>query len=282
MSVYRDQRTGPAPDVLICSGLDPSGGAGFLADARVVHALGGRPVGAITTMTVQDTLGLRSVHEIDVDVLGAQLDAVMSDIEIAAVKIGMLGDADVVRVLDETFALTDAPVVWDPIAGATRGVQLSRALLEGALRTLGPHLTLITPNVHELEILAGVQIASRDAAIEQARLLARVANVAVLVTSAGSVEDESERARESAEAQAPGGAEVIDVLCLADGEVELLRGARIIGDNVHGTGCALSSAIATYLALGHPIGAACREAKRYVATLIGQPAKPGRGAPAIL
>jgi hydroxymethylpyrimidine/phosphomethylpyrimidine kinase len=271
VTIYRDQRAEAVPDVLIVSGLDPSGGAGFLADARVVHMLGGRPVGAITAMTVQNTTGLRSAHEIDLDVLGAQLNALLSDVEIKAAKIGMLVERDVVRVLDEALELTSAPVVWDPIAAPTRGqVSFGREVLDEGLRVLAPHLALITPNTRELSILAGTEVSTLVEAVEAGKLLARVSKVAVLVKG-GHVETLAEASLES-----------VDALCTTDGDVEYLRGRRIAGADVHGTGCALSSAIATYLALGQPLVAACRSAKEFVAKCIASPVTPGQGAPAVL
>src|SRR5688572_23632748 len=110
-----------APDVLICSGLDPSGGAGFLADTRIVHLLGGRPVGVITAQTVQSTTGMRSSHEVEREVFGEQLNALLTDIEVKAVKIGLLGSPGIVEELGQQLSLTAAPLVWDPIAGPTRG-----------------------------------------------------------------------------------------------------------------------------------------------------------------
>ncbi|MGE0396116.1 MAG: hydroxymethylpyrimidine/phosphomethylpyrimidine kinase [Kofleriaceae bacterium] len=293
--IYRDQTTAPAPDVLIVSGLDPSGGAGFLADARVVHMLGGRPVGAISTMTVQNTKGLRSAHEIDLDVLGAQLDAVLTDIEVKAVKIGMLVERDVLRVLDEAFALTNAPIVWDPIGAPTRGqVSYGRELLEQGLRVLGPHLTLITPNARELAILAGAEVNTLVEAVDAGKVLARASKVAVLVkgghveTLAGARRAEADGVKYETPGVAGDGSsaekahESVDVLCTVDGGVEYFRGPRVATDDVHGTGCALSSAIATYLALGQPLGAACRSAKEFVAKRIASAVRPGQGAPAVL
>ena len=290
MSIYRDQPQSTAPDVLIVSGLDPSGGAGFLADARVVHMIGGRPVGAITTMTVQNTKGMSSAHEIDIDVLGAQLNALLSDIEVKAVKIGMLGARDIVRVLDEALELTNAPVVWDPIAAPTRGqVSFGREVLEEALRRLAPHIVLITPNTRELAILAGTEIITLVEAVDAAKILARVSNVAVLVKG-GHVATLAASHRALAgqpsaslgDENASDEVESVDALCTANGEVEYFRGPRIAGADVHGTGCALSSAIATYLALGHPLTAACREAKQFVADRIANPVRPGQGAPSVL
>lgn len=290
--IYRDQPAPTAPDVLIVSGLDPSGGAGFLVDARVVHVLGGRPVGALTAMTVQNTQGLRSAHEIDLDVLGAQLNALLTDIEVKAIKIGMLVERDVMRVLDEAFELTNAPIVWDPIAAPTRGqVAYGREVLEEGLRVLGPHLALITPNAKELEILAGTEVTTLVEAVEAAKMLARVSKVAVLVKG-GHVPTLATalRAEESATNEPVTGdgvsskadLESVDALCTPDGAVEYLRGPRIGGADVHGTGCALSTAIATHLALGHPLTAACREAKLFVAKCIGAAVRAGQGAPSVL
>jgi len=258
----------PPPDVLICSGLDPSGGAGFLADARVVSMLGGRPVGVITALTVQNTFGMRSSHEVDRDVFGAQLNALLTDVEVKSIKLGLLGSSDVVRELDEQLALTQAPLVWDPVAAPTQGDGVflgSRSeLLESVLKSLGRHLTVITPNASELGLLAGTEVTDLAQAAQAAQNLAQVAKVAVLVKGGHLGTDES-----------------VDVLCHAGG-IEYFRGPRVETEDVHGTGCALSSAIATFLALGTPLVEACRLAKLFVAERIAHPARPGRGAPAVV
>jgi len=270
VTIYRDppRSEEPAPCVLVCSGLDPSGGAGFIADVRVVQTLGGRPVGAITANTVQNTTGLRSIHEVDADVLDAQLSALLTDVEIKGIKLGMLGGPDIVRVLDDAFSMTDAPLVWDPIAAPTRGgVVVSRDALDSVLPKLAAHLTLITPNAMELSLLAGAKVRTLDEAVAGAQAFASLSGVAVLVKG-GHLEG-MERD------------EVVDVLAYED-KLEYFRGPRHEGPSVHGTGCALSSAIATYLALRYPLVEACRAAKIFVAELIARPALPGRGAPAIL
>jgi hydroxymethylpyrimidine/phosphomethylpyrimidine kinase len=268
-SPYRDASpTRPVPDVLICSGLDPSGGAGFLADVRIVSMLGGRPVGVVTAQTVQNTLGMRSSHEVDRDVFGAQLNALLTDVEVKAIKLGVLGGSDVIHELDAQLALTQAPVVWDPVAAPTQGdgafLGSPREMLAAALQHLGRHLSLITPNTQELGLLVGTEITSLAEAIEGARVFAQVSKVAILVTGGHLGTDES-----------------VDVLCHAGG-VEYIKGPRIGTEDVHGTGCALSSAIATYLALGMPLVEACRLAKQFVAERIANPVRPGRGAPAIV
>lgn len=266
MSPYRDApQAADEPDVLICSGLDPSGGAGFIADARVVTMLGGRPVGVITALTVQNTLGMRSCHEVDTDVFGEQLNALLTDVEVKAVKLGILGSRDVIRDLDEQLALTKAPVVWDPVAAPTQGdVKFGRELLEHALRTLGGHLYLITPNINELAMLTGAEITTLAGAVDSAKLLARSAKVSVLVKGGHLGTEES-----------------VDVL-VHDGGLEYLKGPRVGGEDVHGTGCALSTAIATYLARGMPLVEACRLAKEFVVERITHAVRPGRGAPAVV
>ena len=259
----------PRPPVLVCAGLDPSGGAGFIADVRVVHLLGGRPVGAITAQTVQNTAGLRSIHEVDADVLDVQLNALLTDIEIKAIKLGMLGGPDIVRVLDAAFAMTQAPLVWDPIAAPTHGAAtVPREALDQAMSRLAAHLTLITPNGPELAMLLGRRLHSMTEAIAGAEELAQRSGIAVLLKGGHLIAPEAD--------------EVVDVLIHDGGKQERFVGPRIAGASVHGTGCALSSAIATYLALGHSLVDACRAAKLFVAAHLARPVTPGRGAPAIL
>ncbi len=265
-SPYRDTHGEAAePNVLICSALDPSGGAGFLADASVVRALGGRPVGVLTALTVQDTRGMRSCHELDRDVVGAQLGTLLTDVEVRGVKLGILGSAAVVRELGEHLSLTAAPVVWDPVMAPTQGeVTFGGDLFQLALAELGPHLTLITPNSQELGLLAGTAVANLAEAVEGAKVFARIAKVAVLVKGGHLGTDQA-----------------VDVLC-HEGGIEYFTGPRLQTADVHGTGCALSSAIATHLALGMPLVEACRSAKQFVADRIARAVTPGRGAPAVM
>src|SRR5262245_17830591 len=141
---YRDGAATRIPDVLICAGLDPSGGAGLIADVRIASTLGARPVGVVTALTIQNTQGVRSSHPLDADVVGAQIATLLTDIEVKAVKLGMLGALDIAREISDGLHLTAAPVVWDPIAAPSLGdVTFDRELFEELLRELGPHLTLI-------------------------------------------------------------------------------------------------------------------------------------------
>lgn len=265
MSPYRDAaRT--RPDVLVIAGLDPSGGAGILADARVISELGARPSGVVTTLTVQNTTGMIGSHPVDAEIVSHQLAFVMTDIEVRAVKIGMLGSAAIARAISSTLQLTAAPVVWDSVLGASLGgAAHDDAWLGEAVTALRPHLTLVTPNASELAQLAQMQVRNAEDAEVAGRALAQKLECAVLVKG-GHL----------------GGDESIDILIHAGGREEF-RAPRVHGgESVHGTGCALSSAIAAYLALGRDLVEACRLAKHYVASRIADPVHPGRGAPAVI
>jgi hydroxymethylpyrimidine/phosphomethylpyrimidine kinase len=266
MSIYRDQ---PASNrsVLVCAGLDPSGGAGFIADTRVIAALGARPVGVVTAMTVQNTLGVSQVSPVDSETVGAQLASLLGDIEVHAVKLGMLGSPQVAKEIAFGLDLTAAPVVWDPVAAPSRGrVIFDADAFDELLRLLGPHVRVMTPNVIELGLFVGREISSRASAVAAAQdLIARVGRLDVLVK--GGHFDDTDHA--------------IDLLVTEAG-VEEFVGKRIGTADVHGTGCALSSAIAAHLAHGMDIVSACRNAKDFVAAQIAAPVKPGRGAPAVV
>lgn len=272
MSPYRDPfatgAAGALPDVLICSGLDPSGGAGFIADIRVVSALGARAVGVVTSQTVQNTQGMRSYHDVDPDVLGVQLTTLLSDIEVRAVKIGLVPSREIARELGDALELTAAPVVWDPVSAPSLGdVRLDRAVFDDTLAALGAHLTLITPNVRELAELGRREIRTLDEAVAAGSALVHVTGAAVLVKGGHLGLD---------------GVDAVDVLISSTG-IEELRGPRIAGgESVHGTGCALSSAIAAHLARGLELAEACRAAKQFVAARIAGPVRPGRGAAAVV
>jgi len=266
------------PDVLICAGLDPSGGAGLIADVRVVSELGGRAVGVVTALTVQNTTAAVAVEPIAAALVREQLEFLLSDIEVKAVKIGMLGASDVAGAIAGALALTAAPVVWDPVGAPSRGeAQFVEGGLGGAAAALAPHLALVTPNAIELALLAGPgapRIANLDDAIAAGEALAGRLGCAVLVKGGHLDGALDGAASESSEA--------IDVLCHA-GKREVLRGPRLLdGEHVHGTGCALSSAIAAHLALGADLVEACRAAKAFVAARIAAPVRPGRGAAAVV
>ncbi|HUJ59508.1 MAG TPA: PfkB family carbohydrate kinase, partial [Kofleriaceae bacterium] len=172
----------------------------------------------------------------------------------------------IARAIASTLQLTNAPVVWDPVVYPSRG-ELPRAdaWIEDAIAALRPHVTLVTPNAHELAVMTGLPVDDLATAEVAGRALAQRLDTAVLVKG-GHL----------------GGDESIDVL-LHPGGREELRAPRVRGgEAVHGTGCALSSAIAAHLARGRDLIEACRLAKHYVAARIADPVRPGRGAAAVV
>ncbi|HTL32138.1 MAG TPA: hydroxymethylpyrimidine/phosphomethylpyrimidine kinase, partial [Kofleriaceae bacterium] len=237
MNPYRAPADTRAPDVLVCAGLDPSGGAGLVADVRVVSELGGRPCGVVTALTVQNTTGVVGSHPCDPDVVGHQLTFLLTDVEMKAIKLGMIGSAAIARGIANALHLSAAPVVWDPVTFASRGAApLNNAdTLEEAMLVLKPHLTLVTPNKQELFLMTGLPTGTHVMAEAAGRALARKLDTSVLVKGGHF-----------------GGDESLDMLFLQGGSPTVeLRTPRIKGgEDVHGTGCALSSAIATYLAQG--------------------------------
>ena len=266
MLPYRGPAQPHMPDVLVCAGLDPSGGAGLLADVRVLAELGARPVGIVTAQTVQNTTGVVGCHAGDPEVIGHQLAFLLTDVEVRAVKIGMIGSTAIARAIANALHLTNAPVVWDPILYPSRGdVAFVDSLFGDTIKALRPHLSVITPNARELAFITGMPVRDLDEAEAAGRALATRLDAAVLVKG-GHL----------------GGEESIDVLLHAGGREEF-RVPRVSGgEHVHGTGCALSSAIAAYLANARDLASACRLAKEYVAARISEPAQPGRGASAIV
>lgn len=262
---YRHTGSTARPDVLACSGLDPSGGAGLIADVRVLAELGARPVGVVTALTIQNTTGVVEWHPSDPEVVSHQLAFLLTDIEVKAVKIGMIGSLAIAKAIANALHLTNAPVVWDPVAGPSLGNAAYHESFDDAVAALRPHLALVTPNVRELAMLSRMPVTDLASAELAAGALAHQLDAAVLIKGGHLT-----------------GEEAIDVLIHAGGREEL-RGARIAnGEHVHGTGCALASAIAANLAAGKGLAEACREAKLYVADRIADPVRPGRGAPAVL
>jgi hydroxymethylpyrimidine kinase/phosphomethylpyrimidine kinase len=265
-------------NVLICSGLDPSGGAGFLLDSRIVVEAGARPIGVVTALTVQTTEGVVAAQPVDAELLDAQLTHLLGDLEVAAVKLGMLGSEAVAQVVGAALERVPGAVVWDPVLAPSRGrVPLYTGSVAAAITALRPSLTLITPNAMEAALLTGMLVTSAEEVAEAARRLRDVCQCAVLIKGGhlGAAAGGAGRGDQ--------GDECIDTLLPAHGDQVLeLRGPRLPGgEHVHGTGCALASAIAAHLALGAELEAACRLAKAQVAAHIAAPVRAGRGAASI-
>lgn len=228
------------PRILSIAGTDPTGGAGIQADLKSIAALGGYGMAVVTSLVAQNTRGVRSVHTPPAQFLREQLEAVSDDVIIDAVKIGMLGDVATITVVREWLERVRPPlVVLDPVMVATSGDRLLAADAETALRELVGKAHLVTPNLPELAVLVDEPVASNwSAALDHARSLSTASGTVVLVKGGHLDTDGSPDALVDASGQLGGiDGEVFEVVC-----------PRVDTKNTHGTGCSLSSAIATVLA----------------------------------
>jgi len=222
------------PRILAIAGSDSSGGAGIQADIKTITMSGGYAMSAITALTAQNTRGVHGVETMSPDFVAAQMDTCMEDIGVDAVKIGMLGSADIAEVVADRLEDLPCPIVFDPVMVATSGSLLADAATVEVFEWLMELATLTTPNVPELEALGGAAgMAQRKIAY-----LAKGGDA-----DGPMIEDRLVR---------PGMADVV------------WNEARIVTKHTHGTGCTLSSAIATKLAQGAPLEDAVNQARRFV------------------
>lgn len=251
------------PNILSIAGSDPSGGAGIQADIKAISANGGYAMAAITALTAQNTCGVVQVSLVSPDMVQAQIRALRNDIRIDAVKIGMLGSTDITLAVAQALEGLDVPVVLDPVMVAKGGDRLLARDAVAALRdVLLPMATVVTPNLPEAADLLDLTEADSIAAMEiHARGLLALGGRAVLL-----------KGGHLAGAQSP------DLLMTHTGAT-WLDGPRVATKNTHGTGCTLSSALATQLGHGHNLSTACAIAKSYIADAIGAAAalSVGRG-----
>ena len=236
----------PPPRILTIAGSDSSGGAGIQADIKTITMLGGYAMSAITAVTAQNSLGVSAIEVLSADLVAAQIDACISDIGVDAIKLGMLGSPAIAAVVAERIAGLAVPVVFDPVMIATSGATLADAETIAGFERLMQLATLTTPNVAELVALGGHEgMAARG--------------VAYLAKGGDS---EGER--------------VEDVLVLPGETPHVMSASRIHTRHTHGTGCTLSSAIATYLGKGLPLPEAVDRARLFVRSALR--AAPGFGA----
>jgi hydroxymethylpyrimidine/phosphomethylpyrimidine kinase len=251
-----------ARTVLVIAGFDPSGGAGVTADLKVVSSFGACGVSVITALTVQNTRGVSSVHPVDPGVVRAQMYSLLEDIEVHAVKIGMLGSPAVAKTVASVLSGLPAvlPVVLDPVLVSTSGAGLAGSGgLKAIIRELLPISTVVTPNLSEASALSGIDVQTIDDMKAAARIIAGKGAGSVLVKGG----------------HLPDGA--TDVL-YHDGAYRLFKGKRYPAA-VHGTGCRLSSAIAANIALGSGVPEAVGKSKRHLSCLFRSGViRPGSGA----
>jgi hydroxymethylpyrimidine/phosphomethylpyrimidine kinase len=234
------------------AGSDSSGGAGIQADLKTFAALGVYGACVITALTAQNTKGVFAIHDVPADFIAAQMDAIFSDLDVGAVKIGMLGHAAAIDAvatgLDRHLARN---VVLDPVMVATSGEKLLRADAIGALRKLVTRARVLTPNLPEAAALLDAPVARDESEMRaQAQKLLALGAGAVLIKGGHG-----------------GGPQSVDVLVEAGGCTRF-AGPRIETRNTHGTGCTLASAIAAGLAKGQKLADAVGEAKAYVSAAI--------------
>lgn len=241
------------PIALTIAGSDSSGGAGIQADLKSFAACGAYGASVITALTAQNTRGVSAIHAVPADFVTAQLDAVFSDLDVKAVKIGMVAQRDVIEAIVAGLARwSPAHVVLDPVMVATSGDRLLATEAVEALRgQLIPRAHLITPNLPEAAALLDTAIATSDDEIEQQghRLLALGCPAVLIKGGHGS------------------GAESTDYLIDRETTIRLAA-PRVVTKNTHGTGCSLSSAIAAGLAWGDDLATAVRRAKDYISAAI--------------
>lgn len=246
--------------VLTVAGSDPSAGAGVQADLRVFRSLGCYGMTAVTAVTAQNTVGVQKIHKVPPRIIAAQVDSVMRDMGADACKIGMLYAEQAVDVVAERIHRREiANVVLDPIIAAKDGTRLlSGKGIERMRRRLIPRCLVVTPNAVEAGILAGMEVRSIDELRHAAEVI-RALGCRYVLAKGGHLDGEP-----------------VDVLFDGKGFTEF-AGLRVQGPPVHGTGCALSAALAARIALGDDVESAARFAKDFVAGLIASAVKLGKG-----
>ena len=247
--------------VLIVAGSDSGGGAGIQADIKAVTALGGYAATAITALTAQDTVTVHAIFDVPASFIAQQMRVVLQDIGADAVKTGMLHRADIIEAVADALQryAPDVPLVVDPVMVAKGGARLLQPQAEAALREiLIPRATLITPNLPEAEALCGLPIPDAAAMPAAAQAMLKLGPRAVLLKGG----------------HLPG-EQLVDLLCDAQGS-ESFTSSRLHTRSTHGTGCTLSSAIATLLGHGQPLEHAVRLGRRFVIEALRK--APGFGA----
>jgi hydroxymethylpyrimidine/phosphomethylpyrimidine kinase len=253
-------RLSPGPQtVLVIAGNDPSGGAGIAADLQSLTAVGVHPAPVITALTVQDTVNARAVEPVAPQLVAAQMQAVLDDMPVAAVKIGLLATAAIAEAVARVLAAWPGlPVVLDPVLVAAGGARLAEeALVEAVLDRLCPLTTLLTPNALEIRRLAP------DATGQAPRAAALLAAGCRYVLAKGGDEADA------------GTSEVINTL-YGEGLAREFRWPRLAGE-FHGSGCTLASACAARLALGDSVEAAVTTGQALTQGWLERAFRPGRG-----
>ena len=245
---------------LTIAGSDSSGGAGIQADIKTMTMNGVYAMSVITALTAQNTLGVRAISDSTPDFLREQLNAVFEDIFPDSVKIGMVSSSELICVIADRLKFYNAKnIVVDPVMVATSGNSLIKT---DAIRTLAskllPMATVVTPNIFEAEVLSGMKIFSKEYMIKAATNIGEKYGCGVLLKGGHSINN-------------------ADDLLYENGSFIWLCGKRINNPNTHGTGCTLSSAIASYLAKGFTLYESVKNAKKYISEALEYGLNLGKG-----
>ena len=238
------------PVVLTIAGSDSGGGAGIQADIKTMSALGVFATSVITAVTVQNTMGVSGIYDVPCNIVADQIEAVLSDFPVKAIKIGMINQPDLVEIIANAIKKYQIKnVVLDPVMVATSGSKLMQnATVEKIKKELFPLSTVVTPNLHEASVLLGYEINNEKEMASAAEKLASFGGKSVLIKG-GHLS----------------GKKVTDILYLSDEKItKAFSSPKIRTKNLHGTGCTLSSAIAVVLALGESIIESVELAKIYI------------------
>ena len=245
---------------LTIAGSDSGGGAGIQADIKTMLANRVYAMSAVTALTAQNTTGVTSIMEVSPQFLAEQLDAVFTDIFPDAVKTGMVSSSALIEVIADKLKKYSAKnIVVDPVMVATSGAKLiSDEAIQTLTEKLLPLADIITPNIPEAEVLSGMEIKSEDDMIAAAEKISKTCNVAVLLKGGHNLNDAND-------------------LLYHDGIFRWFMGKRIDNPNTHGTGCTLSSAIASGLAKGYSMEEAVKKAKDYISGALAAMLDLGKG-----
>lgn len=245
---------------LTIAGSDTCGGAGIQADIKTMTANGVYAMSAITALTAQNTTGVQGIFEVSPEFLSQEIDSIFTDIRPDAVKIGMVSSVELIRVIAAKLKEYNAEnIVVDPVMVATSG---SKLISDDAIDTLKelllPLATVLTPNIPETEVLSGMNVKTAEDMIEAAKYISDTYNCAVLCKGGHQLNDAND-------------------LLYRNGEYCWFNGKRIDNPNTHGTGCTLSSAIASNLAKGYDLDTSVERAKEYISGALAAMLDLGKG-----
>ena len=245
---------------LTIAGSDCSGGAGIQADIKTMTMNGVYAMSAITALTAQNTTGVRAIQESTPEFLKQQMDAVFEDIFPDAVKIGMVSSSELIRVIADRLRYHAAKnIVVDPVMVATSGSSLMKTdAVQTLIEELLPMAAVVTPNIPEAQVLSGMEILTREDMYAAAKKIGDSCGCAVLLKGGHSISDAND-------------------LLYANGKFTWFEGKRIENPNTHGTGCTLSSAMASNLAKGFPLSESVQRAKDYISGALAAMLDLGQG-----